>query len=150
MNRVPVRRAAVNRAGRKFCSECGAGLALGCPACGAANEAGERFCGECGSPLGAAPPATPRPDARGTEVRQVSVLFCDLVGYTALSETRDAEEVREILSGYFDVARTGANERVGGFSVVSAGRQTPPRSADNLLAAGNPSAGPTGHPRSTR
>jgi class 3 adenylate cyclase len=33
------------------------------------------------------------------------VLFCDLVGFTPLSEKRDAEEVREILSGYFDRAR---------------------------------------------
>jgi class 3 adenylate cyclase/tetratricopeptide (TPR) repeat protein len=34
------------------------------------------------------------------------VLFCDLVGFTPLSETRDPEEVRELLSEYFDVART--------------------------------------------
>jgi predicted ATPase/class 3 adenylate cyclase len=32
----------------------------------------------------------------------VSVLFADLVGFTALSERRDAEEVRELLSRYFD------------------------------------------------
>ena len=35
-----------------------------------------------------------------------SVLFCDLVGFTSLSEARDPEEVRELLSRYFDVART--------------------------------------------
>ena len=35
----------------------------------------------------------------------VSVLFADLVGFTALSESRDAEEVRELLSRYFDLAR---------------------------------------------
>jgi len=35
-----------------------------------------------------------------------SVLFCDLVGFTTLSESRDPEEVRELLSRYFDVART--------------------------------------------
>jgi class 3 adenylate cyclase len=33
-------------------------------------------------------------------------LFCDLVGFTPLSETRDPEEVRELLSRYFEVART--------------------------------------------
>jgi class 3 adenylate cyclase/tetratricopeptide (TPR) repeat protein len=35
-----------------------------------------------------------------------SVLFCDLVGFTPLSESRDAEAVRELLSRYFAVART--------------------------------------------
>ncbi|HEY5200044.1 MAG TPA: adenylate/guanylate cyclase domain-containing protein [Acidothermaceae bacterium] len=42
-----------------------------------------------------------------------SVLFCDLVGFTALSETRDPEEVRELLSRYFDTART-VIDRYGG------------------------------------
>ena len=40
-----------------------------------------------------------------TERRLCSVLFCDLVGFTTLSESRDPEEVRELLSGYFDTAR---------------------------------------------
>jgi class 3 adenylate cyclase/tetratricopeptide (TPR) repeat protein len=40
------------------------------------------------------------------ELRVVSVLFVDLVGYTALSESRDAEDMRELLSRYFDSART--------------------------------------------
>ena len=39
------------------------------------------------------------------ERRLVSVLFADLVGFTTLSEGRDAEEVRELLSRYFDTAR---------------------------------------------
>jgi predicted ATPase/class 3 adenylate cyclase len=38
-------------------------------------------------------------------LRHVSVLFCDLVGFTPLSESKDPEEVRELLSGYFDLAR---------------------------------------------
>ena len=36
------------------------------------------------------------------ERRVTSVLFGDLVGFTPLSETKDAEEVRELLSAYFD------------------------------------------------
>jgi class 3 adenylate cyclase/predicted ATPase len=40
------------------------------------------------------------------ERRVCSVLFCDLVGFTPLSESRDAEEVRELLSRYFETART--------------------------------------------
>ena len=34
-----------------------------------------------------------------------SVLFCDLVGFTTLSETRDHEQTRELLTAYFDDAR---------------------------------------------
>jgi class 3 adenylate cyclase/tetratricopeptide (TPR) repeat protein len=44
--------------------------------------------------------------ARLAERRVCSVLFCDLVGFTPMSESRDPEEVRELLSEYFDVART--------------------------------------------
>jgi class 3 adenylate cyclase/tetratricopeptide (TPR) repeat protein len=40
-----------------------------------------------------------------TERRHVSVLFADLVGFTTLSESRDAEEVRELLSRYFETSR---------------------------------------------
>ncbi|MGH9302874.1 MAG: ATP-binding protein [Acidimicrobiales bacterium] len=44
--------------------------------------------------------------AGATERRLVTVLFCDLVGFTSLSENRDPEEVRELLSSYFDLARS--------------------------------------------
>ena len=43
--------------------------------------------------------------APAAERRLVSVLFADLVGFTALSESRDAEEVRELLSRYFEMCR---------------------------------------------
>jgi class 3 adenylate cyclase/tetratricopeptide (TPR) repeat protein len=43
---------------------------------------------------------------RVAERRVCSVLFCDVVGFTPLSESRDPEAVRELLSRYFDVART--------------------------------------------
>jgi len=43
--------------------------------------------------------------APASERRLVSILFADLVGFTALSENRDAEEVRELLTRYFDVSR---------------------------------------------
>src|SRR5580765_4121122 len=99
-----------NRAGRKFCSNCGAPLALACPSCGAANEPDDRFCGECGAPLDAEPAA---PAAAQAERRLVSVLFGDLVGFTTLSEDRDPEEVRELLSRYFETARR-VIDRYGG------------------------------------
>jgi class 3 adenylate cyclase len=40
------------------------------------------------------------------ERRVCSVLFCDVAGFTPLSESRDPEAIRELLSGYFEVART--------------------------------------------
>ena len=98
-----------NSAGRKFCGGCGAPLALSCAACGAANEPGMRFCGECGSALapdvGAREAAPGQRDMPAAERRLVSVLFADLVGFTAVSESRDAEDVRELLSRYFDTCR---------------------------------------------
>jgi class 3 adenylate cyclase/tetratricopeptide (TPR) repeat protein len=92
-----------NRAGRKFCVECGAALARTCPSCATPYEPGERFCGECGAALSAQPRDLPSPTpAPAAERRLVSVLFADLVGFTTLSESRDAEEVRELLSRYFE------------------------------------------------
>lgn len=94
-----------NKAGAKFCGGCGVALGLSCPSCGAANDPGLRYCNECGSALAAAsPPVVQRP-AAAAERRLVSVVFADLVGFTTLSETRDSEEVRELLSRYFDACR---------------------------------------------
>src|SRR5439155_9465080 len=91
-----------NPAGHKFCGQCGSALAVVCAECGSPSRAGERFCGECGSQLDeAAPPAVGRA-APVAERRLVSVLFADLVGFTTLSERRDPEEVRELLSRYFE------------------------------------------------
>ena len=108
---------AQNRAGRKFCANCGHTLAVTCPSCSAPNEPDERFCGECGSaltaPSAAAPAATPALPMQLAERRMVSVLFVDLVGFTTASEGRDAEDTRELLTRYFDVARQ-IIERYGG------------------------------------
>jgi class 3 adenylate cyclase/tetratricopeptide (TPR) repeat protein len=101
-----------NEGDRKFCGECGSPLAQTCPSCGTPNPPTVKFCGECGAALGAAP--TPeRREAPAAERRLVSVLFADLVGHTSFSEGRDAEDVRELLSRYFDTART-VIERYGG------------------------------------
>jgi Double zinc ribbon len=105
-----------NRAGRRFCAECGAPLPVVCPACGFLNEPGEKFCGGCGtsvaSPAAQSPqtgqhPAqpivrrhqeTPSPVTRGTpeaERRQLTVLFCDLVDSTVLASQLDPEDLRQ-------------------------------------------------------
>ncbi|HUK97787.1 MAG TPA: adenylate/guanylate cyclase domain-containing protein [Gaiellaceae bacterium] len=99
---------AENRAEAKFCGECGTALAAVCSTCGTANEPGRKFCYECGSALAGQPAtavaAKPREEP-ASERRLVSVLFADLVGFTTLSESRDAEEVRELLSRYFESCR---------------------------------------------
>src|SRR5207344_2018975 len=87
--------------------------ALVCTTCGSPNPARSKFCGECGSALSepsAEPDAAVRP---ATERRLVSILFADLVGSTQLAEGRDPEEVRELLTRYFDAARDTI-ERYGG------------------------------------
>jgi class 3 adenylate cyclase/tetratricopeptide (TPR) repeat protein len=88
--------------GQKFCGECGSALARACTACGTPNPPGRKFCGECGAPLDAAVAAPAPRDAPAVERRVVSVLFADLVGFTSLSESRDAEDTRALLSRYFE------------------------------------------------
>jgi class 3 adenylate cyclase/tetratricopeptide (TPR) repeat protein len=104
-------------ASHQFCSECGCPLG-GCPSCGEPITPGKKFCHSCGHALNGAAPtvAAAQPEATVasagtagepvTERRVCSVLFCDVVGFTPLSEARDPEVVRELLSQYFTVART--------------------------------------------
>lgn len=108
---------ASNREGRRFCSACGGPLSKACAGCGFENDLGERFCGGCGKALDAAPAAPapgssaavpspsapaspPPPESPDAERRQVTVLFCDLVGSTGLSGRLDPEEMRELLAQY--------------------------------------------------
>ncbi|HUC49549.1 MAG TPA: adenylate/guanylate cyclase domain-containing protein [Xanthobacteraceae bacterium] len=94
----------------KFCPQCGTPQALPCAACGHANAAGSRFCAQCGTKLGAVPAAAPPPPvsapaapprpANLAERRQITVMFCDLVGSTALSTQLDPEDLREVIAAY--------------------------------------------------
>jgi class 3 adenylate cyclase/tetratricopeptide (TPR) repeat protein len=93
-----------NDEGAKFCNECGTPLQTGCPTCGAANKPGAKFCNECGAALtGTVPGAVAPPATAVAERRLVTVLFADLVGFTPFAEERDAEDVRDTLSRYFDL-----------------------------------------------
>ena len=84
----------------KFCGGCGAPLGLVCPACAHPNPPGGRFCTECGRALA----GRPAPAASEGERRQLTVMFCDLVGSTALSERLDPEELRTVVRAYQDAA----------------------------------------------
>ncbi len=91
--------------GARFCHECGS--AVSPPVCGSCGESivpGAKFCSACGAtqtevPAVANAPAYAPPSAAR---RVTSVLFGDLVGFTSLSEARDQEDVRELLSRYFE------------------------------------------------
>jgi class 3 adenylate cyclase/tetratricopeptide (TPR) repeat protein len=71
-----------------------------CPSCGTENPEASKFCNECAAPLAAAPA---RPV--GEERKVVTALFCDLVGFTATSESADPEDVSKMLADYFAMAR---------------------------------------------
>jgi class 3 adenylate cyclase/tetratricopeptide (TPR) repeat protein len=101
----------------RFCGQCGAALGLACPSCGADNPPEYNFCGQCGAALDrlgleesalpepyiTKPVATAAPDARSTlpgEMKQVTVLFCDIVDSTALSERLGPEGMHDLVSSF--------------------------------------------------
>lgn len=116
--------------GMKFCGQCGAKLgAPPCPQCGAESPPGFKFCGECGASLSSperAPALEPATRLAATiqsytplhltgeilqskaafegERKQVTVLFCDLVGSTVLAERLGPEPMHLLLNRFFELA----------------------------------------------
>jgi class 3 adenylate cyclase len=66
-----------------------------CSNCDQDNSTGARFCSGCGTAL------EERADQSRDERKIVTVLFVDLVGFTARAERLDPEDVREILNTYY-------------------------------------------------
>ena len=108
-----------NLAGMKFCGECGAPLQFPCPSCSAVNPAENRFCGQCGAWLdrpglrdsAEGEPYTPRPVPALTprsppagEMKQVTVLFCDIVGSTPLTERLGPEAMRDLVAAFLQAS----------------------------------------------
>ncbi len=105
-----------NPSGMKFCGECGTPLKQVCASCDFESPPNFKFCGNCGVALSAALDTTAvltRPGSSQTatvvgsdlstpeaERRQLTVLFCDLVGSTALSQQLDPEELHQVVSAY--------------------------------------------------
>ncbi len=101
-------------AGARFCEQCGQGQPHTCSSCGHANSATARFCAHCGASAtsGAAPapshakhrettlPLPTAPTTSQAERRQLTVMFCDMVGSSALSTRLDPEEQRDVVSAF--------------------------------------------------
>ena len=91
-----------------------------CARCGTENHEGAKFCNECAAPLAEAV----APDAL-EERKVVTVLFCDLVGFTAASEQQDPEDVRARVRPYHarvrqEIERYGATvEKFVGDAVMA-------------------------------
>lgn len=114
--------------GKQFCHACGQKLEQNCPSCGTAVDPSFRFCPDCGFEFAASPadaqPAnhdtldrlsSAMPEGMAQKIRetrasiegerkQVTVLFCDLAGSTAVAEKLDPEEYRELLERYLALA----------------------------------------------
>jgi class 3 adenylate cyclase len=112
--------ASENPEGSKFCIECAAPLCKRCTSCGVENLPEAKFCAQCGKSLTAqaGPKATESavlPDSgREAEHRQLTVMFCDLVGSTALSAQLDPEELRAVVRAYQQTS-AAVIERYGGY-----------------------------------
>src|SRR5438552_11856997 len=103
---------ASNPPGVRFCGECGSAVGAELPTRADGSQILVRTGGSAAAtstPAARSTPALgeqpPLAAAAASERRVVSVLFADLVGFTSLSEDRDPEATRELLTRYFDVAR---------------------------------------------
>ncbi|MGH3782688.1 MAG: AAA family ATPase, partial [Pseudonocardiaceae bacterium] len=90
---ICIRCGSENATSFRFCSNCGTQLGQTCQTCGFENPAESKFCGGCGAQL-----QEVRADNARGERRQLTVLFCDMVGATALSQLLDPEDLRELIT----------------------------------------------------
>ena len=122
-----------NADGAKFCNECGNKLELTCPQCGKVNQPGSKFCNECGHNLALSSESSPKPSPKELsfdekldkiqrylpkgltekilsqrnkiegERKQVTVMFCDMEGFTALSEKLGPDEAYAIMDQVYEI-----------------------------------------------
>jgi len=118
-----------NPEGLKFCVECGNKLEIICSNCGFSNEPSFKFCGECGHNLSISTEPAPKDlsfdekidkiqrylpkgltekilsqrDKIEGERKQVTVMFCDMEGFTPLVEHLGAEEAYDIMDQVYEL-----------------------------------------------
>src|SRR5215469_6448281 len=112
-----------NPSGMNFCGQCGAPLGSACPSCGASNPPDTKFCGHCGAllhplptpgrpPASAGVPGAPPQAGKGGvgatplpgEMKQVTVLFCDIVNSTPLTERLGPEAMRDLVHAFLEAS----------------------------------------------
>ena len=118
-----------NDTGAKFCNECGAKLEIACPECAKTNRPGSKFCNECGHnlilpsklppkdfsldekldkiqrylPKGLTEKILGQRDKIEGERKQVTVMFCDMEGFTPLVEKLGPEEAYSIMDQVYEI-----------------------------------------------
>jgi len=118
-----------NPEGAKFCVECGNKIEIVCPNCSSVNSPSFKFCSECGQILSIPPEAPPEDlsfDEKLTKIqkylpkgltekilskrdriegerKQVTVMFCDMVGFTPLSELLGIEDAYSIMDQVYEI-----------------------------------------------
>ncbi len=123
----------------KFCRECGAKLSTACPQCAAEVHRSDRFCGNCGHKLSFPSASSPRElsfdeqlakiqrylptgltekvlaqrDRIEGERRQVTVMFCDMAGFTPLSEILGPEEAYTAMDQVYEILIHKVNDYEG-------------------------------------
>ena len=129
-----------NRENAKFCNQCATPLLLNCPSCGTENRPGAKFCDECRHDLSMDDQPVAPTDLsfeekldkiqrylpggvtekilaqRGKiegERKQVTVMFCDMEGYTAFAEKLGAEEIYSIMDDVYELLIHSVHEYGG-------------------------------------
>jgi len=118
-----------NKKEAKFCRKCGAKLSLICPQCGSENLPEDNFCDQCGHnltipseqplkdlsfeekldkiqrylPKGLTEKILSQRDKIEGERKQVTVMFCDMEGFTNLSEKLGPEEAYSIMDQVYEI-----------------------------------------------
>jgi class 3 adenylate cyclase/tetratricopeptide (TPR) repeat protein len=122
-----------------FCRECGTKLSLSCPQCTAEVFASDKFCGKCGHKLDIPSEAPPKDvtfdeklnkiqrylpkgltekilsqkDRIEGERKQVTVMFCDLEGFTSLAESLGPEEAYDVMDQIYELLIHKAHDYEG-------------------------------------
>ena len=91
-----------NRQSVSFCEGCGAAFESVCPDCGGSGPRQRRYCGHCGRRLATHPHADSELVAPGDERRNLTVMFCDLLGSTELAQRMDPEDMSALIRAFAD------------------------------------------------
>jgi len=125
-----------------FCDQCGTQLEAPCPRCGEPNRQGAKFCRRCGQAIGETPVrssplnvGTPAPDTYVPkhlaekilasrhklegERKQVTVLFADIRGSTALVEGLDPEEAQKLIDPVLQIMMDAVHKYEGTVNQVA-------------------------------